>query len=63
MSDPFAVNRLEAAQKEQARLADLFDRSIGTSAQFASFARLEAANARVTSCQRWVDTFAEPRSE
>jgi len=63
MSDPSAVNRLEAALKEQARLADLFDRSIGTSVEFASLTRLEAATARVASCQRSVDTFAEPRPE
>jgi hypothetical protein len=63
MSDPSAVEQLGAALKEQARLADLFDRSIGTSVEFASLARLEVANARVTSCQRSVDTFAEPRQE
>jgi hypothetical protein len=61
MSDRPAHERLAAALKEQARLADMFDRSIGTSAELASMGRLEAANLRVTILERAVDPFDPER--
>jgi serine/threonine-protein kinase RsbW len=49
-----AVQQLEAALVEQARLTDSFDRSAGTSSQQASYVRLRAASRRVAACDRTV---------
>ena len=49
-----AVQQLEAALVEQARLSDSFDRSAGTSSHQASYMRLRAASRRVAACDRAV---------
>ena len=49
-----AVRRLEAALIEQARVGDVFERSVGTSAEHASYSRLRAASERVAECDRYV---------
>jgi hypothetical protein len=56
MGEATAAKRLEAALGEQARLADQYDRAIGTSAELSSFARLQAANLSVAMCHRAVRT-------
>ena len=47
-----AVQQLEAALVEQARLGDDFQRFVGTSSEQASYARLRAASRRVTECDQ-----------
>jgi anti-sigma regulatory factor (Ser/Thr protein kinase) len=49
-----AVQALEAALVEQARLSDSFDRAAGTSSHQASYARLRAASRHVAACDRTV---------
>jgi hypothetical protein len=51
-SERVAVRRLEAALLEQARVGDLYARSIGTSAEQSASARLQLASAKVTECDR-----------
>jgi hypothetical protein len=51
---PAAVSRLEAALNEQARLGDDFQQAVGTSAEQASYARLQVASRRVSECDRAV---------
>ena len=58
---PSAVERLEAALAEQARLGVQFERAVGTSAELSTFARLHTATLRVGLCQRTVDTAGRPR--
>ena len=47
-----AVRRLEAALLEQARLGDVYARSIGTSMEQSAYAHLQGASAKVTECDR-----------
>ena len=53
-----AVRRLEAALIEQARLGDGFRASIATSAEQASFSRLQAASRHVSECDQLVKVLA-----
>ena len=57
-----AVERLEAALVEQARLSEQYERAVGTSAELASFSRLHAANLRVGLCRRVVGAARTPRA-
>jgi intracellular sulfur oxidation DsrE/DsrF family protein len=52
-----AVERLEAALADQARLGEQYERAIGTSAEQTTFARLQAAGLRVAMCDRAVKAF------
>lgn len=54
-----AVRHLEAALIEQARLGDHFQRSLGTSSEQASFARLNAASQRVSECDQAVKALSD----
>jgi len=56
-----AVERLESALVEQARLGEQYERAVGTSAELSSFSRLHTANLRVGLCQRAVDATGGPR--
>ena len=51
-SERVAVRRLEAALLEQARVGDLYARSIGTAAEQFAYVRFQAASAKVTECDR-----------
>ena len=51
-----AVRRLEAALTEQARVGDLYARSVGTSAEQSAHARLQGASLRVSECDRRAKT-------
>jgi hypothetical protein len=51
-----AVRRLEAALAEQARVRDLYARSLGTSAEQSAHARLQAASLKVSECDRLTTT-------
>src|SRR3954451_14256427 len=53
-SQRVAVRRLEAALVEQARVGELYARSVGTSMEQSAYARLQAAPVRVTECDRRV---------
>lgn len=55
-----AVDRLEAALVEQARLGEQYERAQGTSAELSSFSRLHTANLRVGLCQRAVGATGGP---
>ena len=55
-----AVRHLEAALIEQARLGDHFQRSLGTSSEQASYARLNAASQRVSECDQAVKALSDP---
>ena len=50
-----ADERLDAALVEQDRLTDRFEAAIGTSAEFASYVRLQGAGEEVRARQAWVD--------
>jgi serine/threonine-protein kinase RsbW len=52
-----ARDDLEAALEEQTRLSDQYDRAIGTSAEFSSYVRLQAAGERVTTRHRAAERF------
>jgi hypothetical protein len=56
-----AVERLQAALIEQARLGEQYERAVGTSAELSSFSRLHTANLRVGLYQRAVDATGGPR--
>jgi hypothetical protein len=47
-----AVRRLEAALLEQARVGDVYARSVGTSAEQSAYVRLRAASLKVSDCER-----------
>jgi hypothetical protein len=49
-----AVRRLEGALVEQARVGDVYTRSVGTSSEQSAHVRLQAASAEVTECDRQV---------
>jgi hypothetical protein len=51
-----ALERLDAALAEQARLGEQYDRALGTSTELSTFSRLHMAGLRVAHCQRGVDT-------
>jgi hypothetical protein len=61
MVKSLAVERLESALVEQARLGEQYERAVGTSAELSSFSRLHTANLRVGLCQRAVDAAGGPR--
>ncbi len=46
------TERLETALVEQARLGEVFDRSIGTTSEQAAYTRLRAATVNVSRCDR-----------
>jgi hypothetical protein len=50
-----AVQRLEAAMVEQARLGERFDAAVGTSIEFQSYVRLRAAGDLVTAREAWLN--------
>jgi hypothetical protein len=50
-----AVRKLEDAMNEQARLADTYQRSLGTGRELSAFVRLREARQRVTACERWLN--------
>jgi hypothetical protein len=52
MGEAIAVERLEAALADQARLSEQHGRATGTAAEPATFARLQAANLRVAMSRR-----------
>jgi hypothetical protein len=49
-----AVQQLEAALVEQARLRECFDAAVGTSIEFQAYLRLRAAGDLVTARQAWL---------
>jgi hypothetical protein len=49
-----ALRRLEDALEEQARLAEMYRQSVGTSLELDSYVRLREARNRVTACDRWL---------
>jgi hypothetical protein len=49
-----AVERLEAALVEQARLGERFDAAVGTSTEFQAFLRLRDAGDLVTAREAWL---------
>jgi len=49
-----AVQRLEAALMEQARLGESFDAAIGTSSEFQAYVRLQDAGDLVTARDAWL---------
>ena len=57
INEAAARERLEVALADQARLGDLYQRAMGTSAEQTSYARLQAAGLRVAMCDRAVKTF------
>jgi hypothetical protein len=58
-----AVDRLDAALAEQARLGEQYDRARGTSTELSTFSRLQTAGLRVALCQRGVDATDSPTVE
>ena len=52
MGKETAAERLKSALGEQSRLRELYERSIGTSSEVSAFVRLQAANLRVSMCER-----------
>ncbi|MEA2426820.1 MAG: hypothetical protein QOF37_448 [Thermoleophilaceae bacterium] len=60
INDAAARKRLEVALADQARLGDMYQRAMGTSAEQASYARLQAAGLRVAMYDRAVKTFRTP---
>ena len=50
-----AVQRLEAALVDQARLGERFDDAVGTSIEFQAYVRLRAAGDRVTAREAWLN--------
>ena len=52
-----AVAQLESALTEQARLGEAYERSVGTSAEQASYIRLQAATLSVSTRDRVVKNF------
>ena len=52
--EEIALQRLQAALAEQARLADAHRRAAGTPAEMASKLRLQASNLQVAVCERMV---------
>jgi anti-sigma regulatory factor (Ser/Thr protein kinase) len=66
-AERLALRRLEAALAEQARLGDVYARSVGTSAEQAAHARLQAASLKVSECDQLAKTVlnqpAETRGE
>lgn len=60
-----AVRQLEQALEEQARLSDVYERAIGTAAEFSSYTRLRAATRRVSDRDQAVraGVYGESRAE
>jgi hypothetical protein len=50
-----ALQRLDAALREQDRLGDRYDAAMGTSSELSSYMRLRAAGDEVTARGRWLD--------
>jgi len=50
-----AVQRLDAALREQDRLTDRYDAAIGTSNELSAYVRLRAAGEDVTTRGRWLE--------
>jgi hypothetical protein len=62
MGKATATARLKEALTEQARLRDRYEASMGTSAEVSTYVRLQAANLRVTMCQRTVRITSRARA-
>jgi hypothetical protein len=52
MDEATVAERLETALAEQERSRLTYERAAGTGSELAAFARLQAANLRVTMCDR-----------
>jgi len=50
-----AIQRLDAALREQDRLTDRYDAAIGTSNELSAYVRLRAAGEDVTTRGRWLE--------
>jgi hypothetical protein len=50
-----AVQRLEAALVEQARLGERFEAAVGTSTEFGAYARLRAAGDHAKALEAWLN--------
>jgi hypothetical protein len=50
-----AVQRLDAALREQDRLSDRYDAAMGTSNELSAYVRLRAAGDDVTTRGRWLE--------
>ena len=61
MGDEVAVQRLEAALEEQARLTSRYEKAIGTEGELTAYARLQAATLDVRNCDRFAKRVAGER--
>jgi hypothetical protein len=50
-----AMQRLDAALREQDRLSDRYDAAMGTSSELSAYVRLRAAGEDVTTRGRWLE--------
>ena len=63
------VHKLEDAMDEQARMADTYQRSLGTGRELDAYVRLREARNRVTALDRWLrwvedeDSVAAPHAD